>query len=851
MPILTYSLDDPAARLPKVAGSKGAMLAKMRAAGLPTPTGFVVTTDAFALGGFAVPDHTTHELAALGPSDWEALDRHAGALRSAVTIAGIPDDVAAAIRTAHAQLGCPSVSVRSSATGEDLERASFAGLYDSFLNITSADDVVASVLDVWVSLFTTRAVSYRLLANIPNESVAMAVVVQELVDADASGVAFTRDPVSGSETHLWVNATFGLGEGLVSGATPADIFAVDKQTAAVTTRTVVDKHTKHSPKAGGGLASASVGGRRKRPSLTDPQLAELTRLIGRADGLFLGPKDVEFAVNDGRVSLLQMRPVTASGPPRPFQVTWDSPEEEEHGWLRDRGPVTKLQEGSLHVYNEHAKTCFDETGVPMARNHILKIADGYVFARGPNVEETEVQQRTEALERTDLQYIEAGALLYDAEIVPVVRQAIRDLRAFRWRSASPPQLHAHFLRALDAYGLVMGDLHWRMAGGFRPEWPKEFAALTGRPEVESGELLQAISNETTRLVGRLRRLARVVRDDATLSRIFAARDFPALDASALRDHPPLRQLNALLRRLLNKHGTRTGQGFGSATDFESPTWNMDPSQPLGLVASYAEQDTGALEASERRARRSRYAAIRRTRRRLAHDPERLGAFEWYLHWAKNNVRRMEDHNHFMEQGINGLFREAIHDLGVGLAREGRIGAPGDVFHLRLDELGSLATGESGDVRERIEQRKGEFAEQMLLHAPALIGHGPAPQRRRGQGGGPPPDAGLNGAVLRGVGASPGRAVGNAIVSMPSPTPPRVAPGDILVARNAGPDWTPIFPLLAGIVLDEGAVFQHAALVAREYGIPAVLMTQEATEVIMSGQRIAVDGTNAVVELYPD
>jgi pyruvate,water dikinase len=264
---LVHSLDDPAARLPAAAGSKGATLARMRAMGLPVPPGFVITTDAFAAGGFSVPEHLVHELGAADPTDYKAVDALAAQLRRSVQERGVPGEVASQAIAAYEAFGAGRVSVRSSATGEDLERASFAGLYDSFLNILDHDQLVVRILDVWVSLFSTRAVSYRLVTGVFNDSMAMAVVVQRLVEADASGVLFTRDPVTGSTADYWVNVSYGLGEGVVTGASPADIIAIDKKTGSVTSSTIADKTSQFGVDAAGGITERSV------PASTSPSTA--------------------------------------------------------------------------------------------------------------------------------------------------------------------------------------------------------------------------------------------------------------------------------------------------------------------------------------------------------------------------------------------------------------------------------------------------------------------------------------------------------------------------------------------------------------------------------------------------
>jgi hypothetical protein len=250
--------------------------------------------------------------------------------------------------------------------------------------------------------------------------------------------------------------------------------------------------------------------------------------------------------------------------------------------------------------------------------------------------------------------------MYQAEIEPQVLQTLRELDTFRPRRASIPELFQHLERTLMAYGHVMGDLHWRMVGGMRQDWPSTYQDITGEPEVASGTLLQAIPNRTTRLVRRLRGLARLVQSDPDLQVVFREHAYQDLQEAPLKDKPRVRRFRARFRNMLRQYGHRSGRGFGSGTSFTTPTWNLDPRQPLDLIASYCQQDLDALDRLDAEARRSRTRAERRIRRLLADDQERLQRFQRRLALAVEEVNRMENHNHIMEQGVHGVLREAIY-----------------------------------------------------------------------------------------------------------------------------------------------------------------------------------------------
>ena len=297
--------------------------------------------------------------------------------------------------------------------------------------------------------------------------------------------------------------------------------------------------------------------------------------------------------------------------------------------------------------------------------------------------------------------------------------------------------------------------------------------------------------------------------------------------------------------MMKDYGFRTGWGYGSSVSFESSTWNMAPAKPLELIASYAEQDIDQLEDIEARALRQRQLATRRIRRKLASDPERLDKFEFTRRRAQADVARMEDHNYLMEQSTVGQMREAIHQMGESLVKAGLVDDTLDALHISLEELKQLADQNGPEnLPSLVRERKAERTRHSKLSPPPTLGKPPEPSAPDTSD----QDIDLTAPVLQGKTASRGRATGIARVVRADAPPPRLRKGDILVTTNVGPDWTPFFPLLAGIVLDTGEIFQHPALVAREYRIPAVFQTRVGTTRIQEGQTITVDGDAGVVEL---
>jgi phosphohistidine swiveling domain-containing protein len=510
-------------------------------------------------------------------------------------------------------------------------------------------------------------------------------------------------------------------------------------------------------------------------------------------------------------------------------MDWRVPDgDESRTWqLRSMEPRPRLELDWMRAYAEASMRCFQATGAFTCALDGFAVVDGWPYARLPDEPDDEVQRRRDAHGARGDAAIADGTCLWESEIQPEVEQLLRDLRRRRPRSENVPTLVAHVERCLGTAAHVMGDLHWRFAFSWTSNWGDDYARLTGGTAMDAAVFLQGIDHMTSRLVRRLRDLAklRVAGDTAAYDRAF----------------------DDLLRR----YGRRTGRGFGSKAGFRDGTWSMDPASVHDLVASYARADLDRLDVRERAAKRARQAAVRRLRRRYE-GTETWPELERAHRAALFRVRGMEDHNHLMEQETEGTLREAIHRLGCALVAAGRIDDPDDVLHLGLDDL-RAAAATADDLRPLVGEHRAELERQRSLEPPPFLGAPPPPPPDVTKMPGwqePPPAPEAAPGTLVGTPASPGRATGRAVVAADTAVPPEVEPGDIVIARDAGPAWTPIFPLLGGLVLDDGWVTQHAAIVCREYGIPCVLATRTATTSVPHGSSITLDGTTGLVELVP-
>jgi pyruvate,water dikinase len=299
-----------------LAGGKGANLGELTAAGIPVPPGFIVTTAAYrdCLDASGLTSSLHAALDRLDANDRASLDAAASRAQSLIREAPLPAQCVDAVRTAYARLGGGLVAVRSSATAEDTQEASFAGQQSTFLNISGAGSIVEAVRECWASLFEPRAIHYRAQAGIDHLSCAIAVPVQRMVASSRSGVAFTCDPVSHAGDVIVIEAIRGLGEALVSGEVTPDMYVVHKQTLAVLERTLVEQPRELAHAGGDGIETNAwrdlPAVLRRRPKLNDDELTRLAGVIRDVERHYGAPQDIEWAEADGEFYILQSRPVT-------------------------------------------------------------------------------------------------------------------------------------------------------------------------------------------------------------------------------------------------------------------------------------------------------------------------------------------------------------------------------------------------------------------------------------------------------------------------------------------------------------------------------------------------------------
>ena len=795
---LVRDLADLGAADVAVAGGKGANLGELVRAGFPVPGGFVVTTAAYrALLAETGLGAVLSGLLAAGAGGEQ--------IRRAFAATEMPAILPASIAAAYRRRPGP-VAVRSSATAEDLPGAAFAGQQDTFLDVVGEDAVLRAVARCWASLWTDRAISYRERRGTGPEELAVAVVVQDMVPAEAAGVMFSANPVTGRRDEIVIEADAGPGEAVVSGRVTPE-------------HHVLGTDGRAKGRAPGGL-------------LTPDQLAELAGLARRAAALFGRPQDMEWAVSGGSVYLLQARPMTALPPEPPplnrfqravgpffvemFQVR--PYPLDVSGWM-EHGIVDMLRRmaGSVGVaFPAVSEFLPEEDGVvvalvpPVPRPTIRVLGAPLSLARRVRRFDPSVWTRDERL----------AAFLRE-----VARLTGRDPTRLDWQ-ALLAATHQTFeaLRPISALRVSY------LPGSFVPQARLRVLLLAlGRHRLASA-LIAGAQTRTSQANRELERLAALVRADEHLSRAFTQLG-PAELVPRLSDDPGFAPLARALGAFLAEYGHRETT---SVVLSSSPTWSDAPEVVLALVRVLLDAPGPQVDQTGDALRELLALPALRSATVRRHALRAVDA-------AKTGMAFRED-THFYATMLLPPLRRVLMEMGERLRAAGVLDDAADVFHLRFEELSAIDDPAALAPRERDRlrgsvlaraARRRELAAFPLLDLDALF-----PDRRPG------------GALLAGSGASRGTATGAVRIVRGPADFATLRAGEVLVCPYTNPSWTPLFRRAAAVVTDAGGMGSHAAIVAREYGIPAVMGTGNGTSALTDGQRVTVDGTHGRVTAAP-
>ncbi|MFV0131789.1 rifamycin-inactivating phosphotransferase [Streptomyces sp. HMX87] len=845
-----------------VVGGKAAHLGELsRMEGTRVPAGFCVTTDAFRRVVAHVPsiDEQLDELARVDPDDRETIRTLGARLRRAVEGAAVPGVVAQAITRALARFGeGAAYAVRSSATAEDLPTASFAGQQDTYLNVVGPAAVLEHVSRCWASLFTERAVTYRLRKGIDHRAVRMAVVVQRMVFPEASGILFTADPVTGHRKTATVDAVFGLGEALVSGLVNPDVFKV-RDGEIVDKRIVAKQRTVHALLTGGTRDVAVDARRQQQPALTDAQVLRLVQLGRLIEAHFGRPQDIEWCLDGDDFHIVQSRPITTLFP------TPESDDQENHVYVsvgHQQMMTDAMKPLGLSLWRMTAMVPMQEAGgrlfvdvtphlaAPASRTALLDM-----MGRGDPLITDALQT---LLDRGDFvpSFPDTGPGGPPADGAPapidtdpalvteLVERSEASVAALERdiRTKHGAELFDFLLEAFEDHKGVLGDplsMQVIMAGMEATWWLNDrLRDWLGEKNAADTLTLSAPGNVTSEMGLALMDVADAVRPHSEVVAFLQGVE----DDDFLDDLAKLAggsEARDAIKAYLDRYGMRcVGE-----IDITRPRWRE---QPAALVPAILDNVRNFPPgAAARRFEESRQKALRKeqdvlSRLRALPDGERKADETKRM---IDRVRTFIGYREYPKYGIVSryfIYKRALLAEAERLVRAGVLAEKEDAFYLTFQELHEAARSHRADA-ELIRQRKDAFRAYQALTPPRVLtsdGEAVNGAYRR--------DDAPAGALL-GLPVSAGTVEGRARVILDM-AQADLEEGDILVTAYTDPSWSPLFVGIAGLVTEVGGLMTHGAVIAREYGLPTVVGVEQATRLIQDGRRIRVHGTDGYIEL---
>ena len=845
-------------------GGKGASLGELsRIEGIRVPAGFCVTTDAFRRVMTMAPrvGDQLDRLSRLEQDDRQAIRTLSAEIRLTVEGIAIPDDLAAAITSSLTRLGGQAAcAVRSSATAEDLPTASFAGQQDTYLNVLGPAAILEHVRRCWASLFTERAVTYRLRNGFDHRKVHMAVVVQRMLFPRAAGILFTADPVTSNRKIVSIEASFGLGEALVAGLVNPDVYQV-RDGEVVAKAVAAKKLASYAQPAGGTRELAIEPESQEQPALTDPQVVRLAQLGRLIEAHFGQPQDIEWCLADDGFQIVQSRPITTlfpvpaasdhgnhvyvsvghqqmmTDPIKPlglsfWQMTTPRPMAEAGGRLfvdvtRLLGsPATRA--GFMDVAGRSDPLLGDALRTVIERGDFIPaVPDGsggeMPAGSEPASIETDAAIVTGLIERSraaiaslkrDIQG-KSGPALAD-----FILANIQELRRFMFDPRSLPAILAGMQASWRLNELVQEWLGEKNAADpLTQSVPGNVTAEMGLALLDVADVIRPHPDVVAFLEH--------VKDETFLD------ELPALDGG--------REARDAIQAYLDKYGMRcVGE-----IDITRPRWSERPTTLVPMIlANVKNAEPGA---GERRFEQGRQLAAHKEQELLA----RLRAMpdgEQKAEEAKRLIDRIRTFAGYREYpkyhmvSCYFVYKQALLNDADRLARAGVLGDREDIFYLRFEEFRDAVAANQVDD-ELIRQRKEAFTSYQALTPPRVLtsdGEAVAGTYRR---------ADVPAGALTGLPVSAGTVEGRARVILDM-ADADLEPGDILVTAYTDPSWTPAFVAIKGLVTEVGGLMTHGAVIAREYGLPAVVGVEHATRLIRDGQRIRVHGTDGYIEILP-
>ena len=885
----------------QLAGGKGINLLRLAREGFPVSPLFIISTEAYKtfVDTNKLRGQIDQQLSAVkDKSDPDSLEIVSGNIRSLFAGSDMPGDLKDMILVAYREMGEKAVAVRSSATTEDLPELSFAGQQDTYLNVVGQDALLDAVVRCWSSLWTARAIGYRLRNGISNSDLALAVVVQKMIPSEVSGVLFTANPVSGLRSETVIEAAYGLGEALVSGRVEPDNYVVNTREKKIVNISLGKKALRIQGKSDGGTQESTRDGKSQQ-ALTDVQILALAQLGNRVAAVYNSPQDIEWALCDGQFYLLQTRAITSLYPlpdgiePQPLKVMFSLASVQ--GLFE---PMTPLGQdaiktifaggGRLFGYTlDHAgQTAVLSAGERLwvnvsglLRNRLgRRIFNGLIGYIEPGVHDTLLNLQHEPALKVKKGFMRPALFVHLLRLGHTMQSGlIKNWKNPEARSKTISCLAEDTFSKLFKDQTTGDDLYSRLercvskfnclydafptaAPIFLPAIASGMSSLvlinrlsarhsgkeSTQGENDTGlgwQLTRGIPNNvTTEMDLALWETAGKIKSDAASFAHFKSKTPHELGMQYLEGIlPPASQM--AVGSFMDKYGMRAVGEF----DLGIPRWNENPAHIFQVLQGYLsiEDSSQAPDAVFERGAVQAEKYLDSYCNAIRNNPSgkiKARIIRWLAVRVRTFVGFRESPKFYIIR-MMGIIRKTLLESGREMTEAGLLNQPDDLFYLSINEIKAIAYKEMHDWQVLIDARHQDYVrEQRRKQIPrVLVSDGRTFYENVHD------NLCDDDNVLHGSAVSPGVVEGTARVVF-NPLNARIAPGEILVCPGTDPAWTPLFLTAGGLVMEMGGMMTHGSVVAREYGIPAVVGVNKATVRLKDGQRIRVDGTTGQVTI---
>ena len=843
-------------------GGKAASLGEMMSCGLPVPEGFVITVEAYKkfLTYNKIEDEIYKLLDGSENDSFKETNKLSSEIKNLFQRSKIPPDLLTAIDQSYDRIGNPEVVVRSSATTEDSPTTSFAGQYDSFLNVKGKEELHEYAKRCWASLWNARALSYRFNQNRDDNELAHAVVVQELIGAEKAGVLFTANPLNNRRDQALVNSSWGLGEAVVSGDTTPDQWVVDKKERKILKEKIAAKEKMSVLKDKGTELVNVPGEKRKRPSLDRSEVDKLLELGEKAEDYFGTPQDIEWAWCEGEFYLVQSRPITTLF------------------------PKLKPEDGSneLRIYTNFLliDKVMPEPLTPMGEDLWKKFLKNILPAPWVKSAAGRLFVDTTELSRLERWWglLRNNPSAMDPLTIKVLLEVLRENKAKLKQQKKPliklipaifGVINPSFLKFLltSTSKVLYGVL-------FSPEKAVEKAYKFGENQIKS------LERKAGKLRTREEKIKFIEQETSPILYFiplkvlyYAIRSFTYLDKARnilnkhLDDPPKLDKVKKSLphnvttemnlellriarrldrsgeqpspehpeiRKFLNKYGHRTYL----EVDPGVARWKEDPEYIINSIQSHiSNKSYGERIEKFYQGKKEAEETIQDIATRLKEKGARrdAGKVEKLLKDYRELFGVRELPKYVMSKGVS-IFREMLLEIGEELVAEERLDDKEDIFFLGLEDIKSGEELQQSAIKNRETYRK-EMKRSSIPRVVTSTGETIFSARGSNKGNG-----------YDGIPVSPGIHEGRVKVLENPENGNRLKRGDILVTKATSPAWTPLFLKIGGLITEMGGPMSHGSVVAREYGIPAIAGIREATTRFKDGQLIRLNGETGKIKI---